>query len=319
MVNLFEYIVRRVLATIPLLIVITLLVFTLIQVAPGDPLAYMFSEEMGQEYEQALRDIYVKKWGLDKPMWQQYLIWLSNVIRGDLGYSYMTGRPVAELVLGRVPRTLELAFSSLMLSLILAIPLGVISAVKQNSVVDRSITSFSVIANSMPTFWVGIILIVIFAVQLGWVPTSGAGLGKGFIAHLRSLILPTVVLGLSRMGMVTRLVRNSLLEVLSEDYILTARSKGLKEYIVLYKHALRNALLPVVTLIGLSLAFLMSGSVMVETVFSWPGMGKFFVLQANRRDYTTLMGVNLMISLTIISAMLITDITYALLDPRIKY
>ena len=319
MVNLFEYIVRRVLATIPLLIVITLLVFTLIQVAPGDPLAYMFSEEMGQEYEQALRDIYVKKWGLDKPMWQQYLIWLSNVIRGDLGYSYMTGRPVADLVLGRVPRTLELAFSSLMLSLILAIPLGVISAVKQNSVVDRSITSFSVIANSMPTFWVGIILIVIFAVQLGWVPTSGAGLGKGFIAHLRSLILPTVVLGLSRMGMVTRLVRNSLLEVLSEDYILTARSKGLKEYIVLYKHALRNALLPVVTLIGLSLAFLMSGSVMVETVFSWPGMGKFFVLQANRRDYTTLMGVNLMISLTIISAMLITDITYALLDPRIKY
>ena len=319
MVNLFEYIVRRVLATIPLLIVITLLVFTLIQVAPGDPLAYMFSEEMGQEYEQALRDIYVKKWGLDKPMWQQYLIWLSNVIRGDLGYSYMTGRPVADLVLGRVPRTLELAFSSLMLSLILAIPLGVISAVKQNSVVDRSITSFSVIANSMPTFWVGIILIVIFAVQLGWVPTSGAGLGKGFVAHLRSLILPTVVLGLSRMGMVTRLVRNSLLEVLSEDYILTARSKGLKEYIVLYKHALRNALLPVVTLIGLSLAFLMSGSVMVETVFSWPGMGKFFVLQANRRDYTTLMGVNLMISLTIISAMLITDITYALLDPRIKY
>jgi len=191
--------------------------------------------------------------------------------------------------------------------------------VKQNSLVDRSITSFSVVVNSMPIFWVGIILIVVFAVNLGWLPTSGAGLGQGLVAHLRSLILPITVLGLSRMGMLTRLVRNSLLEVLTEDYIITARSKGLKEYVVLYKHALRNALLPVVTLIGLSLAYLISGSVMIETVFSWPGMGKYFVLLAARRDYTTLMGVNLMVSLTIVSSMLITDITYALLDPRVKY
>lgn len=319
MAKLYEYLIRRILSMIPHLIFITLLVFTLIQVAPGDPLAYMFSEEAGEDYQQELRDIYVKKWGLDKPIWQQYLIWLSNVIKGDLGFSYMTGRPVAELVFGRIPRTLELAFTSLLLSLLLAIPLGVISAVKQNSLLDRMVTSFSAIANSMPTFWVGIILIVIFAVNLGWVPTSGAGLGRGLGAHLRSLILPTIVLGLSRMGMITRIVRNSMLEVLNEDYIMTARAKGLREYLVIYKHALRNALLPVVTLIGLSLAFLMSGSVMIETVFSWPGMGKFFVLQANRRDYTTLMGVNLMISLTITMAMLITDLTYALLDPRIKY
>jgi peptide/nickel transport system permease protein len=162
-------------------------------------------------------------------------------------------------------------------------------------------------------------MIVIFAVNLRWVPTSGAGLGKGLVPHLKSLILPTLVLGFSRMGMITRLLRNSLLEVLSEDYIVTARAKGLKEYIVIYKHALRNALLPVVTLLGLSLAFLISGSVMIETVFSWPGMGKFFVLQANRRDYTTIMGVNLTVSLAIVVAMLITDLTFALLDPRIKY
>jgi peptide/nickel transport system permease protein len=319
MVKLYEYFIRRVISMIPLLIFITLFVFTLIHIAPGDPMIYMFAEEMGEEYQHELREIYIKKWGLDKPIWQQYFIWLSNVVRGDLGYSYMTGRPVAELVFGRIPRTLELALSSLFLALIIAIPLGVLSAVNQNSVLDRFVTSFSVVANSLPSFWVGIIMIVIFSVNLGWVPTSGAGLGKGLVPHLKSLILPTLVLGLSRMGMITRLLRSSLLEVLSEDYIVTARAKGLKEYIVIYKHALRNALLPVVTLLGLSLAFLISGSVMIETVFSWPGMGKFFVLQANRRDYTTIMGVNLTVSVAILVAMLITDLTFALLDPRIKY
>ena len=162
-------------------------------------------------------------------------------------------------------------------------------------------------------------MITIFAVELRLLPTSGAGLGMGLLAHLKSLVLPMTVLGLSRLGMLTRMVRNSVLEILNEDYIVTARAKGLKEYLVIYKHALRNALLPVVTLIGLSLAFILSGSVLIETVFSWPGMGKFFVLQANRRDYTTLMGVNLIVSLTILAAMLVTDITYALLDPRIRY
>jgi peptide/nickel transport system permease protein len=304
---------------IPVLLGITLLVFSLIHIAPGDPFAYIFSPQQGEEYQSELREMYIIKWGLDKPIWQQYLTWLFNAMRGDLGYSYMTGRPVTELVLTRIPHTIELALLSLILALLMAIPLGVLSAVKQGSIFDRLVTSFAVVANSMPPFWIGIILIVIFAVELRILPTSGAGLGKGLIAHLKSLVLPTLVLGFSRLGMITRMIRNSVLEVLNEDYITTARAKGMKEYVVIYKHALRNALLPVVTLIGLSLAFILSGSVLIETVFSWPGMGKFFVLQANRRDYTTLMGVNLIISLTILLAMLITDIAYAFLDPRIRY
>ena len=319
MTQLYQYMIRRFLTLFPVLIAVTLLVFTLIHLAPGDPFAYIFSPQQGEEFQTELKEMYIKKWGLDKPIWQQYIMWLSNAFRGDLGYSYMTGRPVTELVFGRIPRTLELAFSSLIMALMMAIPLGVLSAVRHGSVFDRFVTSFSVMANSMPSFWVGIIMITIFAVELRLLPTSGAGLGMGLLAHLKSLVLPMTVLGLSRLGMLTRMVRNSVLEILNEDYIVTARAKGLKEYLVIYKHALRNALLPVVTLIGLSLAFILSGSVLIETVFSWPGMGKFFVLQANRRDYTTLMGVNLIVSLTILAAMLVTDITYALLDPRIRY
>jgi len=319
MAKLYEYIARRIISIIPFILIITLLTFTLMHLAPGDPLAMVFGfgEELAED--EIVREIYIKKWGLDKPIWQQYVIWLGNFIRGDLGYSFMTGRQVSQMIIERIPKTLELALSSLILALALSIPLGVLSAVKQNSIFDRLVTTFSVVANSMPPFWVGINMIIIFGVLLGWLPTSGAGMGKGLTEHLRSLIMPMVVLGLSRMGMITRLVRNSLLEVLHEDYITTARAKGLKEYLVIYKHALRNALLPVVTILGLQLAFILSGSVLVETVFAWPGMGRFFVLSANRRDYTTLMGFNLLISFMIIFAMLIIDITYALLDPRIKY
>ena len=319
MAKLYEYVARRIISIIPFIIIITLLTFTLMHLAPGDPLAMLFGVGEEMEGDEILREIYIKKWGLDKPIWQQYVIWLGNFIRGDLGYSFMTGRQVSQMIIERIPKTLELALSSLILALALSIPLGVLSAVKENSIFDRLVTTFSVVANSMPPFWVGINMIIIFGIILGWLPTSGAGMGKGLTEHLRSLILPMVVLGLSRMGMITRLIRNSLLEVLHEDYIVTARAKGLQEYIVIYKHALRNALLPVVTILGLQLAFILSGSVLVETVFAWPGMGRFFVISANRRDYTTLMGFSLLISFMIIFAMLIIDITYALLDPRIKY
>lgn len=319
MAKLYEYVARRIISIIPFILIITLLTFTLMHLAPGDPLAMVFGVGEEMEGDEILREIYIKKWGLDKPIWQQYVIWLGNFFRGDLGYSFMTGRQVSQMIIERIPKTLELALSSLILALALSIPLGVLSAVKENSIFDRLVTTFSVVANSMPPFWVGINMIIIFGVILGWLPTSGAGMGKGLTEHLRSLIMPMVVLGLSRMGMITRLIRNSLLEVLHEDYITTARAKGLKEYIVIYKHALRNALLPVVTILGLQLAFILSGSVLVETVFAWPGMGRFFVLSARRRDYTTLMGCNLLISFMIIFAMLIIDITYALLDPRIKY
>ena len=317
--RLYEYIVRRALTFIPLIIIITLLVFTLTHIAPGDPMSYMFGQAQMGEMEAELRRIYTEKWGLDKPIWEQYLIWLWNTIRGDLGYSFHIGRPVAELVFERIPKTVELAVASLVLGWALSIPLGVISAVRKDSILDRLVTSFSVAANSMPTFWIGIVMIIIFALYLGWFPTSGAGLDMGIVEHLRSLVLPTIVLGLSRLGMLTRLTRNSVLEVLNEDYVLTARAKGLKEHVVVYKHALRNALLPVVTILGLELAFVLSGAVLVETVFAWPGMGQFFVISAHRRDYPTLMGINFMACLTILIAMLVTDVSYALLDPRIRY
>ena len=319
MAKLYEYIVRRVFAIIPLLLVITLLVFTLIHIAPGDPFSSMFGTETGVEEEKILREVYIKKWGLDKPIWEQYFYWLYNAIQGDLGYSFMTGRPVFELIIERIPFTIELGGLSLLISLAIGIPLGVISAVKERTTIDRLATSASVVAYSLPSFWVGIVMIIFFSVTLGWFPTSGAGMGEGLGEHLKSLIMPTLVLGLGGIGLLTRLTRNSVLEVLKEDYITTARAKGVKEYNVIYKHALRNALLPVVTVLGLQLAFILSGAVLVETVFAWPGMGRFFVLSANRRDYTTLMGINLTISVTILMAMLVTDIAYAFIDPRIKY
>jgi peptide/nickel transport system permease protein len=319
MAKLYEYVIRRVFAIIPLLLVITLLVFTLIHIAPGDPFSQMFGTETGVEEEKILREVYIKKWGLDKPIWEQYFYWLYNAIQGDLGYSFMTGRPVFELIIEKIPFTIELGGLSLLISLAIGIPLGVISAVKERTTIDRLATSASVVAYSLPSFWVGIVMIIFFSVTLGWFPTSGAGMGEGLGEHLKSLIMPTLVLGLGGIGLLTRLTRNSVLEVLKEDYITTARAKGVKEYNVIYKHALRNALLPVVTVLGLQLAFILSGAVLVETVFAWPGMGRFFVLSANRRDYTTLMGINLTISVTILMAMLVTDIAYAFIDPRIKY
>jgi len=320
MAKLYEFIVRRIIAIVPLILVITLLVFTLIHIAPGDPFTMMFGTDSGGvEEEKLLREVYIKKWGLDKPIWEQYFYWLFNAIQGDLGYSFMTGRNVFELITERVPLTIELGALSLLVSLIIGIPLGVISAVKERSIIDRLATSLSVVAYSTPSFWVGILMIIIFAVTLGWFPTSGAGMGEGLWAHIKSLVMPALVLGLGGIGLLVRLCRNSVLEVLREDYVMTARAKGVKEYLVIYKHALRNALLPVVTVLGLQLAFILSGAVLVETVFAWPGMGRFFVLSANRRDYPTLMGFNLMISMTILMAMLVTDIAYALIDPRIKY
>jgi peptide/nickel transport system permease protein len=320
MAKLYEYIVRRFLSIIPQLLLITLIVFTIIHIAPGDPLTAVFGDEAGGiKEDKLLRELYIEKWGLNKPIWEQYLIWLSNVIRGDLGYSFIISRSVFEIIVERIPLTLELGGLSLLLSLSIGIPLGVISAVKQGSLIDRIITSISVVAYSTPSFWTGIVMIIYFSVNLGWFPTSGAGMGGNWVDHIQSLIMPTIVLGFGGLGLLTRLTRNSVLEVLREDYIITARAKGVRENLVIFKHALRNALLPVVTVLGLQLAFLLSGTVLVETVFAWPGMGRFFVLSAKRRDYTTLMGINLMVSVTIIFAMLLTDIAYALIDPRIKY
>ena len=319
MTNLGEYIIKRVAHCIPQLFAVTLIVFTLIHLAPGDPLAAVFGTESGLEEEKLLREVYTEKWGLDKPIWEQYLIWVLNSLRGDFGHSFVVGSSVFELILERIPLTLELGVISLVISLLIGIPFGVISAVNQRKTIDKITTSASVISYSMPSFWVGIIMIIVFSVYLGWFPTSGAGMGGNLMDHVKSLVLPTLVLGSGGVGLFTRLTRNSVLEVLKEDYITTARAKGVKESLVIYKHALRNALLPVITVLGLQLAFILSGAVLVETVFAWPGMGRFFVLSARRRDYPTLMGINFMVSVTIIIAMLITDIAYAFIDPRIKY
>jgi peptide/nickel transport system permease protein len=284
---------------------------------------YMDKPEVDPETIENLKHLY----GLDKPIYIQYFVWLSNLLRGDLGRSIIQGRPVIDLIKDRFWNTLKLAVASLSLSLVIAIPVGVISAVKQYSKTDKISMTSALFFWSMPNFWLGLILIYTFSLWLPWLPSSGIRsigttyptLHQEIIDQLKHLILPVFVSGASGAAFNSRLVRSSMLEILRQDYILTARSKGLKERVVIYKHALRNGLLPVVTVVGISLGFIISGSAVVESVFSWPGMGKFVVQMAYARDYTVIMGINVVLSVMLTFAILFTDITYAFLDPRIRY
>jgi len=312
-----NYIVRRLLQTVILLFVVTLAVFVLIQAAPGGP-SILVDPNMSEEDAQLLR----KAMGLDEPVHIQYVRWLMRLARGDLGQSYDVGRPVTELIFQKMPATMLLAGAALLFAVGLGVPLGVISAVKRYTVADYAVTTVSFFGLSVPVFWYGLMLIILFSVKLQILPAGGMyDLGKAVTAWeiLKHLIMPAVVLGTVNMAQITRYTRSSFLTVLRQDYVRTARAKGLRETWVLYKHALRNALIPVVTIIGLILPRFLGGAAVTETVFTWPGLGSLAIAAAYNRDYPTIMGVSLIVSFLAIFSNLLVDILYSVIDPRVKY
>jgi len=321
------YILRRVLLIIPTVLVLSFVTFTIMHLAPGGPLDYYLAVNPLGARDPVRIETLTRRMGLDKPIWEQYIIWLKNILTGNFGWSFHTGESVSLRISDKLFNTVQLMFTSLLLSICIAIPLGVISAVKQYSKTDNALMLVSLFGTSMPSFWFALMLIFIFALGLGWFPTVGRStLGLNYPTWLHAfydrgyhMVLPVVTLSLGRLASLTRLIRASMLDVLKQDYIITARAKGLTELIVIYKHALRNAMLPVVTVVGLSIGFLVAGSATVETIFAWPGLGKFMVDNIYKRDYPSIMGATMVLSITVIIANLVTDIAYAYLDPRIRY
>ncbi len=308
--------VRKALTLLPVFFLMTIIVFILIRSIPGDPIDVMYGAEGMDETRRAALS---RELGLDQPLVVQYIKWLGRAAVGDLGRSYRAQMPVLDLILQRLPATVYLSLAALVFSVLIAIPLGIISAVKRNSWMDLSAMVFAIFGISLPHFWSGIMLVLIFAVGLRWLPSIGyvspfEDLGKS----LRHLLLPAVTLGWSLAGTTTRLTRSSLLEELGRDYVRTARGKGLVERLVLWRHALRNALIPTVTMIGLQLAFLIGGAVVVEVVFAWPGIGLLVVDSIFARDYPVVQGVVLFIAVLVVIVNLAVDVIYTFLDPRIR-
>ena len=302
------YIIRRILQMIPVIFGITLIIFVLVRVS-GDPVTLLLPEDAPQEQIEQLRE----SLGLNRPIWEQYVIFLGNLLQGDFGESIRyRGQSALPVVLERLPATLELAGASIIVALVISLPLGILAAVKRKRLSDYGATSFAVLGQAMPNFWLGIMLILIFGVQLQWLPVSG----RGTLAHL---ILPALTLGTALAALLMRLLRANMLEVLGQDFIRTARAKGLRERTVLLKHAIRNALIAYITVLGLQVATLMAGAVVTEQVFAWPGIGLLAIQAINIRDMAVVQTVVILASLIVLVANLLVDLLYAVIDPRIQY
>ncbi|MHC6180358.1 ABC transporter permease [Clostridium sp. JNZ X4-2] len=313
-----NYIVRRILISIPVLIGVTIISFVIINMAPGSPLDKMIDPHL------TAADIAARKaaLGLNGPLYVRYLSWLGNVLHGNLGYSLTSFQPVSQIIGQRIFPTFLLMAAALVIGFVIAIPLGILSATRQYSKLDYIATTGSLIGISVPTFFLSLVFIYIFALKLKLLPSGGMitlGQNNGFLDVLKHLILPAVVLGVNEAGTLVRYVRSSMLEVLDQDYLRTARSKGLKESIVINRHAFKNAMLPIITVTGLEIVTLLGGSVVTEQVFQWPGIGQLTISSVMSRDYTTLMGLILFGTLVVIVANLLIDIIYSIVDPRIRY
>lgn len=304
---------------VPLLLGITVILFAVIQAAPGGPEGALL--ESGRFIDPSVVEAYRARLGVDQPVPVQYVRWIGAALRGDLGVSFSTTRPVTEMIIERLPATLELMGSAFVLAAILAFLIGTLSAVRQYSWFDHLSTSASFLGIAMPVFWFGLILQLVFGVWLGWLPVAGTGSlsGGGLLNHLQYLVLPSIVLSLRYVAGWSRYLRGSLLGALRADYIRTARAKGLSEGAVVGVHGLRNALIPVVSIMALNLAGLFGGAVITETIFAWPGIGRMFVQAMFARDYPLLMGILLLGSVMVVVFNLVADIVYAALDPRIRY
>jgi peptide/nickel transport system permease protein len=302
-----QHIARRLLYLIPIFFGVTFISFSILQLSPGDPAELLAGEDATQKDIDAIR----KRYGLDKPFLVQYVVYIKNVSRGDLGTSLRTQRTVIREVLARYPATLELAGVSVIIASIIGFFTGIIAANHQNSFFDYGSMVVSLFGISMPIFWLGLMAMLLFAVILGWFPA----VGRGTLAHL---VLPAISLGANSAAVIARMTRSSMLEVIRQDYIQTARAKGLAERVVLYKHAVRNALIPVITVMGMQFGYLLSGSVLTETVFAWPGVGRLMVQSIYARDYPVVQGAILLVAINFMLVNLFVDVLYGYINPRIR-
>jgi len=314
----FSYILRRILIAVPVLLGVTVISFIIINMAPGSPVDMIIDPNI------SAADIAAKKeaLGLNAPLHVQYMNWMANLLQGNLGYSMTTFRPVTEMIGERIAPTALLMGSALFTGLVIAIPLGILSATKQYSKLDYFFSSVSLLGISVPTFFLGLSSIYVFSLVLKILPSSGMitlGSGGGPIDRFQHLLMPMMVLGFHVAGKVVRYVRSCMLEILEQDYLRTARAKGVHEFIVINRHALRNGLIPIVTVVGLEIATLLGGAVITEQIFAWPGLGQLTMESVMSRDYSTLMGLNLLAAFTVLVVNLLTDIVYSIVDPRIRY
>ena len=310
------YILRRIAATVPVMLIVAALVFLMLRLTPGDPAAIIAGDNANDAQIAAIRS----RLGLDAPLVLQFFQWLGNLLRGDFGESFYFKKTVADLIVSRLEPTLALSIATIVLAVVIAVPLGVLAAYKRGTIIDKIVMGFSVLGFSVPVFVIGYSLIYLFAIQLNWLPVQGyQRIGDGFGGFLQRLIMPSLTLSVIYVALIARMTRASVIDVLEEDYIRTARAKGQSELKVLFKHALRNASVPIVTVIGLGVALLIGGVVVTESVFSIPGLGRLTVDAVLARDFPTIQAVILLFSLVYVLVNLAVDVAYTALDPRIRY
>jgi len=309
------YVIRRILLAIPTALGVLTVIFIVMRIAPGDPAEVILGEYASQEAVEALR----KELGLDQPLWKQYVDFVGGLFKGDLGKSPINGQSVSLLVARSLPYSLELSLAGIGLGVLFGLPMGILAAVRRNSFFDYASRVFSLLGLSFPTFYLGILLLLLFGIRLNLFPVVGGGDLSNIADNLYHLFLPALTMGLIMMAYVSRMARSSILNVLNEDYVKTARAKGLRERAVLYKHVLKNALIPIVSIVGVYSVVLIGGTIMVELVFSRPGMGKMMIGAMKQRDYITIQSLMVIYAGLVIIVNLLTDLTYGFIDPRIKY
>ncbi|MGM8215865.1 ABC transporter permease [Bacillaceae bacterium W0354] len=307
-----QFVIKRLWQSIVLLLIVTIITFFLMNLAPGGP-----SSMMRMDATEAEREAIAEQLGLNDPVIVRYGHWLTDALRGDLGTSFSSGQPVMDRIKERFPYTLKLAVWTILFSVIFGIIFGIISAKNRNTWKDHVINFGSVIGLSVPSFWLGIMMILLFSVTLGWLPSSGVG-GDTLLESIKKYIMPVIILSTATLPTIVRFTRSSMLEVVSQNYIRTSRAKGLREKTVIYSHALRNALIPVISIIGVLIPRMLSGTVIVESVFGWPGMGRLIVEAAQSRDYNLVMGVTVIVTALVILSNFLVDIIYSKVDPRVK-
>jgi len=311
-----DFIIRRVIAIVPVLTVVAVFIFLMLRLTPGDPAAVIAGDNATSDQIDDIR----RKLGLDEPIWTQFVIWITDILQGKFGESFFFKKTVAELIAQRIEPTLALATCTLIFAVCVSVPIGVLAAYKQGSMFDRAVMAFAVLGFSVPGFVIGYCLIYVFAIELGWLPVQGyTRIGVDFWKFLERMVLPSLTLSVGFVALISRITRASVLEVLNEDYIRTARAKGLSNRVVLMKHALRNAAVPILTVIGIGIAVLMGGAVVTESVFGLPGLGRLTVEAVLSRDFPTIQTVILMFSVVYVVINLIIDISYTIFDPRIRY
>ena len=311
-----DFIARRLIAIVPVLTIVAVLIFMMLRLTPGDPAAVIAGDNATSDQIADIRE----KLGLNLPLWQQFGIWIGNILQGNFGESFFFKKTVAELIAQRIEPTLALGICTIAFAIVVAVPIGVMAAYKQGSLFDRCVMGFAVIGFSVPGFVIGYCLIYVFAIELGWLPVQGyVRIGVNFWQFLERMMLPSLTLSVGFIALISRITRASVLEVLNEDYIRTARAKGLSNRVVLMRHALRNAAVPIMTVVGIGIAIVLGGAVVTESVFGLPGLGRLTVEAVLSRDFPTIQTVILMFSVVYVLVNLLIDISYTFFDPRIRY